>query len=130
MSFGGDICGSIEKFPDAHSLLQGFGQQGNPVGIGPEELEVKGKPKRGGQRRLSFIQRIEDFDLTNAGKGTAETNKLFAFQIIRPAEAVDDLGDRFSGDGIPLVMGELVVGDDVSVLLCFFGGAQVHDCLQ
>jgi len=79
---------------------------------------------------LSLIQRIDHIEAANAGNGTAEADKLVAFHIFGPAEAVDDLCDGFSGDGIPLVMGELVVGDDGSVLIGSFGSAQVHDCLQ
>ena len=94
------------------------------------ELKVKGKPDRGGQRQLSFIQGINDLDFTNAGNGTAESHQFLAVEFIGTTEAVDDLGDGFSGDGIPLIMGELVVGDDGSVLIGSFGGAQVHDCLQ
>jgi hypothetical protein len=119
-----------EQFSDAQSLPEGFGQERNPIGVSVMELEVKGEPNRGGQRQLSFIQRIDDLDLTNAGDGTAKADKLVAFEIICPAEAVEDLGDGFSGDGIPLVMGELVVGDDGSVLIVSFGSAQVHNCLQ
>jgi len=79
---------------------------------------------------LSFIQRIDDLDLANAGNGTAETDELVAFQIICPAEAVEDLCDGLSGDGIPLVMGELVVGDDGSALIGSFVGAHLQPCQQ
>jgi len=106
-----------EQFSDAQSLPQGFGQQGDPIGVSLMELEVKGEPHEGGQGQLSFIQRINNLDLTDAGDGSAETDELVAFNILCPAEAVEDLGDGFSGDGIPLVMGELVVGDDGSVLI-------------
>ena len=124
------LANRSEQFSDAQSLPQGFGHQGNPIGVGTMEFEVKGKSREGGQRQLDFIQRIDDLDLTDAGDGTAEADELVAFQIICPAEAVDDLCDGFSGDGIALVMGELVVGDDGSVLIGSFGGAQVHDRLH
>ena len=39
---------------------------------------------------------------------------------------MDDFGDWFSGDRVPFVMGELVVGDGGAVLVGSFCGAQVH----
>lgn len=76
------------------------------------------------------IERIDNLNVADTGDGTAEADELIAVKFIGPAEAVDELSDGLFGDRIALVVGELIVLDDASVLIGSFGGSQVHDCLR
>jgi len=39
---------------------------------------------------------------------------------------VDDLGHRLAGDRVPLIMSQLVVGDNRAVFVFAFGGSKIH----
>jgi hypothetical protein len=56
----------------------------------------------------------------------AKPYQLLTVELVSPAEVVDDFGDGFSGLGMTLVVGQLVVLDGRAVLVFALCGSQIH----
>ena len=81
---------------------------------------------RGRLRVLLRGQRVVDLNPTGPSDGAAEADKGVPVQRVGAPEVVDDLHARALGDGVTMVVGELVVRDDGAVLVGALGGPQVH----
>ena len=69
---------------------------------------------RGGNR---FVVGIGNDQSADARDRMAKPYQLLTVELVSPAEVVDDFGDGFSGLGMTLVVGQLVVLDGGAVLV-------------
>jgi len=81
------------------------------------ELEIEGEARLGTRKYLALSYRVNDFEAADPGNGAAEADQGIAVQLVCPAEVMDDFGDGFSGDVVPFVMSELVIGGGGTALV-------------
>ena len=60
---------------------------------------------------------VQNLHIAYPGDGAAEADQLFAVHLICSSEGVDDFCDGLFGDGMPFIVGELVVFNDGSVFV-------------
>lgn len=64
-----------------------------------------------------FGKRIGDIETTDTGDGLAETDQFLSVKFVGPPEIMNNLSDRFAGDRVAFIMGQLVIFDDVAVFV-------------
>jgi hypothetical protein len=69
---------------------------------------------------------IGDDQSADTGNGLTQAHELLAVKLIGAAEVVDDFGNGFTGFGMALVVGQLVVLDAGAVFVLALGGSQIH----
>ena len=79
---------------------------------------------------LLIIKRVGYGQPADPGDRTTQAHQLGAVELIGAAEVVDDLGHRFAGLGVALVVRQLKVFDNRAVLVGTFCGSQVHAYLN
>ena len=75
---------------------------------------------------LGNSQRIRHLNLTDSSDGLAQTDELAPVDLICSSKVVDDACDGLLGLWIPVVMRQVVVGDDGAVFVLPLGCSQVH----
>jgi hypothetical protein len=119
-----------EGLSDTQSLPQGFKSQGGSTGKGLYNFEILSQPHKAIQNcALTICQRIDHLQAADPGNGLTEPDKLNPVQLICSAEAVDNVSDGLFGDGMSLIVSELIVGNNRAVFVFSAGSSEVHSCL-
>ena len=71
-------------------------------------------------------ERVADLEIADAGDGLAEPDEAVPVELVGAPEVVDDLDLGTALLAVPVVVRELVVGDDGAVLVLALGGPEVH----
>ena len=117
MGLGLGAQGLVEGLADAEAVPQ---RQGHMRGPGPASAAQLHVLQGGGASGLHQLLAGDPRD------GGAEALQGLCLQLVGAAKVVQDPGLSAARVGVPVVLGELVIGDGGAVFVLASGGAEVH----